>query len=165
LGHFESRSKKMTRIAATAKYTLFLISMGFATETKAQFTPVDFPKNIGVSGFAFPAPTATIDKWVMEDDVTSMAAHAWGLWVGVNMDSGQQLGGQQMRIFETWNEKSELPTGPAVAGAAPRPRLRTPPRQRLLRPTGQRTPRPTDYVVAPSRRAAVFRCVRFGQDG
>lgn len=119
----------MTRIAATAKYTLFLISMGFATETKAQFTPVDFPKNIGVSGFAFPAPTATIDKWVMEDDVTSMAAHAWGLWVGVNMDSGQQLGGQQMRIFETWNEKEELPTTGAAPAAAT-PRLRTP---RVLR--------------------------------
>jgi len=91
-GHFESISKKLTRIAATRKYTLFLISMVSATGDEGTVLRRRFSKNIGVSGFAFRAPAATIDKWVMEDDVRAWPAHAWGLWVGVNLDRAKQFG-------------------------------------------------------------------------
>jgi hypothetical protein len=105
-------------------------AIAIASDAQAQFKPVDFPKDVGVPDFVFPAPGATIDQWAQTDDVASMAAHAWGLWIGVNMDSGEAFGGQKLRVFETWNEKSELPTGAAIADAAPRPRVRTP---RVLR--------------------------------
>jgi hypothetical protein len=94
-------------------------------QASAQFNPVNFPPNTGIADFAFPAPAATIDQWVANDDIASIAAHAWGLWVGINMDSGQVFQGQNLRVFHTWNTKGELSidTGPS---AAAQPRSLTP---------------------------------------
>jgi len=106
----------------------WIVLCAFASSTQAQFKPVPFPKDLGIPGFEFPAPEATIDKWVAKDDITSIAGHAWGLWTGLNQDSGQVVGTEKLTVFETWNERSEL-FGAGLADAGPRKRIPKPLRQ------------------------------------
>src|SRR5438045_876333 len=99
--------------------TLFLVGFG-AVPTRAQFNPVPFPADIGVAGFEFPAPETTIDKWVGDSDIARMAAHAWGIWIGVNQDSGQTIGSHKLRIFETWNTDQEVRSANTTLDLAPK---------------------------------------------
>jgi hypothetical protein len=105
-----------------ALFTLGTVTASLSQDAVAQFKPIDFPPNTGVSGFVFPAPASTIDAWVHNDDLVSMASHAWGLWVGVNMSSGERVNNQDLRIFETWSRKEELGSGSINARRSLTPR-------------------------------------------
>jgi hypothetical protein len=100
--------------------------LALASNAEAQFNPVGFPTNTGVPGFTFPVTQQTVDKWNANDDIESMATHAWGIWVGLNMPSGETFQGQKLRVFETWNTTEEVtPTASAQAvrqrSLSPRP--------------------------------------------
>ena len=68
------------------------------------FTPVPFPHNLGIPGFRFPEPAVTIDNWVAADprNTASIYLHGWGIWAGLNADSGEMFEEQELTVFETW---------------------------------------------------------------
>lgn len=63
--------------------------------------PVEF-KDPGIPGFSFPTDSNTINGWINNQQNDSIAAHAWGIWAGLNMNSGEKVEGQDIRTFETW---------------------------------------------------------------
>jgi hypothetical protein len=117
-----------------ARRVLGLVVFALASETHAQFKPVGFPKHTDVPGFVFPVSQETIDKWNATDKIESMAEHAWGIWVGLNMKSGEMYQGQALRVFETWNTTDEVtPPTAAEATKSAKPRSLTPKRLRQFR--------------------------------
>lgn len=75
-----------------------------------KFQAVKFPAKVGIPDFEFPASELTIEQWIASDDTTKMAQHAWGLWAGMNTLSGEKYQGQELRIFETWQDKEQMVT-------------------------------------------------------
>jgi len=63
--------------------------------------PKDFP-DPGIPGFRFPEDSNVINGWIDSMNNDKIAAHAWGVWAGLNTNSGEQAEGQDIRIFETW---------------------------------------------------------------
>jgi hypothetical protein len=100
---------------------LGVLVLAVGNEALGQFNPVGFPKHTGVPGFVFPVSQQTIDKWNATDNTEAMAAHAWGIWVGLNMPSGEKYQGQELRVFETWNTTDEVTPPPAAAAPKPAP--------------------------------------------
>ena len=63
--------------------------------------PVDFP-DTKIPGFKFPEDSSVINGWIDAQDNDKIAAHAWGIWTGLNMPAHQKYEGQELRVFETW---------------------------------------------------------------
>jgi hypothetical protein len=128
----ESIVIRSAKIGAYCILGVFVLAL--ASEARAQFKPVSFPKHTGVPGFVFPVSQETIDKWNATDNIERMAEHAWGIWVGLNMPSGEKYQGQELRVFETWNTTDEVtPPTTAEAARSARPRSLTPKRLRQFR--------------------------------
>jgi hypothetical protein len=65
-------------------------------------------RNPGIPGFKFPESETVLDRWIQANDVRNMYLHGWGIWTALNMNSGQSVGGQNLRIFETWLTTDEI---------------------------------------------------------
>ena len=78
-----------------------------------------------IPGFHFPESEATLTGWITALSRGSAAdaapaaferthLHAWGVWTALTAETNQLLGGQKLRVFETWLTPDDL-TGPPVA--------------------------------------------------
>lgn len=74
------------------------------------FTPVPFPDDLGIPGFQFPEAAVTIDNWVAANpmNTASIYLHGWGIWAGLNADSGETYEGQNLTVFETWYTPEDI---------------------------------------------------------
>jgi len=70
---------------------------GLATSFKV--VPLPDPH---IAGFHFPEAESTIDQWISSNDTASISLHGWGIWTALTINSGEQLNGQALRVFETW---------------------------------------------------------------
>jgi hypothetical protein len=101
-----------------------IVTLSVSANANGQFESVKFPADVGIPGFEFPASESTIDGWVATDDTTKIAEHAWGLWAGLNRNSGVTYEKQELRIFETWQEKEQMVADPG--SKTPTTRVLTP---------------------------------------
>lgn len=55
-------------------------------------------------------PADTINGWIGATpiDTQAMAQHAWQIWGGMTADSGQQINGQIVPVWETWYDSTEV---------------------------------------------------------
>ena len=103
--------------------------------------PVAFASNVApvvaeplpdprIAGFHFPENEATLTAWITAlsrgsaIDAAPAAfekihLHAWGLWTALTTETNQSLGGQKLRVFETWLTPDDLTGAPAVRERAP----------------------------------------------
>lgn len=63
--------------------------------------PVPLP-DPQISGYSYPTDSLVINNWINTNNNDSIALHGWGIWTSLNMSSGQQYEGQDLRVFETW---------------------------------------------------------------
>jgi len=95
-----------------AKALLLILGMVFiihsCTDTSQTIKPVNFPQNLGISGFNFPEDSTKIYGWLEKQDTTSIVSHAWGIWAGLTQPTEQKYNGQTLLVFETWMGVQEL---------------------------------------------------------
>ncbi len=115
---------------------IVVCAQGYSQQSPAdQFHAVPLAST-GITGFRFPQPAATILSWVKNNNQNAIASHAWGLWAALTQWSDQDFEGQRLRVFETWNDPTDLrtPSGNAPQDAlSPIAPLRTPRRFALPR--------------------------------
>jgi hypothetical protein len=92
-----------------------LLAAGWLTTSPAiaQITPEPIPP-----GHEFPTPKAVIDHWIETSDAAKIRAHAWDLWGGMTVDSGQSYDGQALPIWETWYGSEEVFPASGTNGVA-----------------------------------------------
>ena len=67
----------------------------------AGVVPAPFP-DLGLPNFNFPEDSNTLNGWIRSDQTAEIYTHVWGLWKGLNMETGQSVGDHPLRVFETW---------------------------------------------------------------
>lgn len=66
-----------------------------------QITPVEL--KIVTAGFHFPEDSNVVYKWINTPyDSGSVYTHAWGIWAGLTVQSGEIVNGDSLRVYETW---------------------------------------------------------------
>jgi hypothetical protein len=82
-----------------------------AAYTYHQITPVDFP-NLNINGFSFPQDSNVMNGWIRnyDKDKNNLYLHAWGIWTGITSPTTQQIGGDTLKVFETWLTPGEIVT-------------------------------------------------------
>ena len=78
-----------------------------ATATVSTFKPVPLP-DPGIPGYHFPEDSNLIYKWIQTGDTASMYKHSWGIWASLTAMSGEKVGGDEMRVFETWYTPNQV---------------------------------------------------------
>lgn len=75
--------------------------------TPGAIEPAPLP-NPQVPGYSFPETESAIYGWVEDDDASSVALHAWGLWTALTAETQQVVDGQNLRVFETWLTPADI---------------------------------------------------------
>ena len=70
--------------------------------TTTKITPQEFPDDLEITDFSFPEDSTKIYTWLKNQDTTSIAKHAWGIWAGLTTKTGQMYRGDSLYTFETW---------------------------------------------------------------
>jgi hypothetical protein len=72
-------------------------------------TPQDFPK-LNIPGFNFPEDSTVINNWIAANDTVKIFQHGWGIWTGLTSLTNplQTVGGQGLRVYETWLTPGEI---------------------------------------------------------
>lgn len=69
-----------------------------------------------VPGFQFPEADLTVNQWVYGGAFAEQVRHGWGLWTALTQESGKTIGGEPLRVFETWVSPKELIAASADGG-------------------------------------------------
>lgn len=97
------------------------------TFTQDDITPANFP-DLGLPNFNFPEDSNTLNGWIYNDDTDQIYTHVWGIWKGITQETGQSVGQQPLRVYETWLTpdmmKDAMRGDPIVRSN--RPNVRTP---------------------------------------
>ena len=146
-----------------------------APETAA---PPDAITSFGLTPSALPRwfrpdPPAAINRWVAEQDLKSITAHAWKLWAAITAPSSERFRGAAAPIFLTWWPQGDVfasvQEANALAQDTPRVRFERPRQfrrfQHLLAETTTPQPLPgnQNVVVTVQYNDAMYRHVRKGQ--
>jgi hypothetical protein len=83
--------------------------LGQGPAEDAGFKPVPLP-DPKIPGFVFPEEEATIVAWTDKGDQHAINRHGWGIWAALTSPSGEQFGGQDLLVFETWLTPEDLLT-------------------------------------------------------
>src|SRR5262245_14447460 len=78
-----------------------------AGPTTGAIKPVPLP-DPKIKGFKFPEAENTIIGWTKDSKQAEINLHGWGIWTALNMQSGEKLNGQELRVFETWISPQQL---------------------------------------------------------
>jgi hypothetical protein len=62
----------------------------------------------GIPGFHFPESELTLNNWVFSGNNPEIYKHAWGIWTALTLESGKTIGGELLRVFETWKTPNEI---------------------------------------------------------
>lgn len=101
-----------TKFALGATVVAFLLLLATCNNTEpsdpdpnpstgGDITAVGFP-NTGIPGFTFPTDSNTLNGWIYGGDSAELIKHAWGIWTGLTMPTGDSLHGAELRVYETW---------------------------------------------------------------
>jgi outer membrane murein-binding lipoprotein Lpp len=109
----------------------------------------------GIPGYKFPEDSAVINGWVQRGDAASIARHGWGIWTALSSPTGQRVGNDTLRVYETWPTKTEVD---AAQQSAPKANARA---MLLQRPKPQhRLNRPRQLFRDPDLRRALAKKAR-----
>lgn len=79
------------------KKIIFFVLMCWVCTAFSDITAKKIPP-----GYHFPTPTSTIQQWIATADVKAMREHAWDIWSGMTVNSGEMYDGKELPIWETW---------------------------------------------------------------
>jgi hypothetical protein len=71
------------------------------TFTQDDITPANFP-DLGLPNFNFPEDSNVLNGWIQNSNDTEIYTHVWGIWKGLTQETGQNVGQQPLRVYETW---------------------------------------------------------------
>ena len=60
------------------------------------------------SDYHFPTPATTIDEWIATNNTVAMRDHAWDIWSGMTLSSGEVFQGATLPIWETWYDSEDI---------------------------------------------------------
>jgi len=82
------------------------------TEPQPGSTPATTPSpdlpDPGIPGFFFPESELTLNNWVFSGNNEDIYKHAWGIWTALTLESGKNINGEPLRVFETWKTPAEI---------------------------------------------------------
>jgi len=105
---------------AFAVFRSFLCAIALPAAFASNATPIvaEPLPDLRISGFHFPESEATLTSWIStmsRGPVADAAAatekiqlHGWGLWTALTAETNQLVGGQRLRVFETWLTPDDL---------------------------------------------------------